>query len=236
MLSFPMLFPAVPQPMRPRSTGRGIARTAYAVLLAAFAPMALAATDMEVEATRNGQLIEVRARATINAPLSVVWGTLTDYERLPEFIPGLKKSRVIARIGATSTVEQSGEARFLFLSVPIDVTLESTERPPNIEVRRIAGTVRYMQGRYETEVLATEPAQVQLRWIGAIAPESELPPLIGEALMRLSIHEQFLGMVGEIERREALRRQNAPDGKQSPPRPPAPAPVARPQNPPGSSR
>ena len=204
--------------------------------LAAFAPWAGAASDFEVDATRIGDLIEVRARATINAPLAVVWSTLTDYERLPEFIPGLKKSRVISRAGATSVIEQSGEARFLFLTVPIEITLESTERPPNIEVRRIAGTVRYMQGRYETEVLATEPAQVQLRWIGAIAPESELPSLIGEALMRLSIHEQFRGMVGEIERREALRRQNAPDARPATPRPPAPAPVARPQNPPGSSR
>ena len=236
MPSSPLLFPAAPQPMRQWRTGRCMARMAYAVLFAVFATVALAATDLEVEATRNGELIEVRARATINAPLAVVWGTLTDYERLPEFIPGLKKSRVIQRAGAISVIEQSGEARFLFLTVPIEITLESTERPPNIEVRRIAGTVRYMQGRYETEVLATEPAQVQLRWIGAIAPESELPSLIGEALMRLSIHEQFRGMVGEIERREALRRQNAPDARPATPRPPAPAPVARPQNPPGSSR
>ena len=197
---------------------RNIAAVAYALLLAACAQCAFAATDFEVAATRNGELIEVRARATINAPLAVVWSTLIDYERLPDFIPGLKKSRVIARAGATSTIEQSGEARFLFLSVPIEITVESTERPPNIEVRRIAGSVRYLHGRYETEV-SGDPAQVRLRWIGAIAPESDLPPLIGEALMRLSIQEQFAGMVREIERREALRQQGAPA--------PAPVPAAK---------
>lgn len=162
--------------------------------------------DIAVDASRTGDLIEVRAQATIKAPLSVVWATLTDYERLPEFIPGLKKSRIVARNGATTTVEQSGEARFIFVSIPIEVTLESTERPPNIEVRRVAGSLRHLQGRYETEVMS-DPAWVQLRWIGSISPETDLPPLIGNTLVRLSIHQQFAGMVREIERREALRRQ-----------------------------
>ena len=178
-------------------------------LLTLLAPWAAAATGFEVKAVRAGDLIEVRAHATINAPLAVVWATLTDYERLPEFIPGLKKSRVIARQGATATIAQSGEAHFLFLTIPIEVTVESTERPPNIEVRRIAGNLRYLQGRYETEVLA-DADQVQLRWIGAIAPKADLPPLIGEALLRQLIEDQFSGMVREIERREAARQLSVP--------------------------
>ena len=207
----------------------------------AFATVAVAAQNLDVETTRSGDLIEVRARATINAPLAVVWSTLTDYERLPEFIPGLTKSRVISRVGATSTIEQSGEARFLFLSIPIEITLESTERPPNIEVRRIAGTVRYLRGRYETEVVGTDPARVQLRWIGAITPKADLPPLIGEALMRLSIEQQFAGMVTEIERREALRQQGAPmsgarQAAQPASRPSATPPIDRSPNPSGSLR
>lgn len=172
-------------------------------LLPAFP--AVSAEDFSVVAQRKGELIEVRARATVLAPLSVVWGTLTDYEKLPEFVPGMKRSRVIARRGATSVVEQSGEARFLFFTYPIEVTVESTERPPNIEVRRVSGNVRHLEGRYETEVL-DGGMRVLLRWNGAIAPDISLPPLIGEVLMRMSIEDQFGGMVREIERREALRR------------------------------
>ena len=182
-----------------------VALVLWILALGGFSGPAASQAQVEVETSRSGETIDVRARATVSAPLALVWGTLTDYERLPDFIPGLKKSRVLARNGATTTVEQSGEARFLFLAIPIEVTLESTERPPNIEVRRIAGTLRHLQGRYETEVLA-DPAQVQLRWVGTITPESDLPPLIGEALMRLSIKDQFVGMVREIERREAARK------------------------------
>ncbi len=211
-----------------------------ALYLLVLAPLAMAASDVDVEATRNGELIEVRARATIQAPLAVVWSTLTDYERLPEFIPGLKKSRVISRVGATAIVEQSGEARFLFMSVPVEITLECTERPPNIDVRRIAGTVRYLRGRYETEVSGTDPTQVHLRWLGAIAPEAELPPLIGEVLMRLSIEQQFIAMVNEIERREAVRQNSLAPGARSASQPASrsslPPPAVRPQDQPGSSR
>jgi carbon monoxide dehydrogenase subunit G len=182
------------------------ARTMGAWLMLLVAPHLAAATAVDVQTSRAGNLIEVHAQATIDAPLTTVWGTLTDYERLPEFIPGLKKSRVIARNGSTATVEQSGEARFLFFTVPIDVTLESIERPPlAIEVRRVAGSLRQLQGRYETQVL-TATNQVQLRWTGSVEPESDLPPLIGEALMRHSIKAQFMGMVREIERREAARQ------------------------------
>ena len=186
---------------------------------------------IDVQAQRTGDLVAVRARATLHAPLALVWATLTDYERLPEFIPGLKHSRVVARNGPSTTVEQTGEARFLFLSVPIEVTIESTERPPNIEVRRISGTLRHLQGRYETEVSSTHPPVVQLRWIGTIAPEADLPPLIGETLIRMQIQQQFAGMVQEIERRELARRQALPgrSGQPAGLTPAAPAPIAPPQ-------
>lgn len=178
-----------------------------AALWLAGAASATTPAVLEVSARRVGDLFEVQARATLQAPLPVVWGTLTDYERLPEFVPGLRRSRILSRDGATTTVEQSGEARFLMLTVPIEVVTESTERPNRIEVRRIGGTLRHLQGRYDTEVLATQPPQVLLRWTGSIGLDLELPPLIGETLVRLQLQEQFEGMVREIERREALRRQ-----------------------------
>jgi ribosome-associated toxin RatA of RatAB toxin-antitoxin module len=204
-----------------------------AAALAAWGPWAWAQAVVDVRTSHTGDVVAVRAQATIAAPLDVVWGTLTDYERLPEFVPGLKKSKVIARNGTMVTVQQSGEARFFFSRVPIEVTLESTEAPPNsIEVRRIAGNIKRLDGRYETQLLQTtagQAAQVELRWIGNIEPENGLPPLVGEALMRRSIRQQFVGMVREIERREGLRQQGlqaTPAAAVSAaPITPAPAPV-----------
>lgn len=156
--------------------------------------------DVEVRAERNGDLVDVQAKALLRAPMDVVWRTLTDYERLPEFIPGLETSRIISRNGAQVQVAQTGRASFLFLSVPITVVVESTERPPYVvEVRRISGSIRHLQGRYEARPRAD--GRVLLRWIGSISPDAELPPLVETALVRLSIRDQFIGMVQEIERR-----------------------------------
>lgn len=199
--------------------------------LALWGPWAWAQAVVDVKTSHSGDVVAVRAQATIAAPLDVVWGTLTDYERLPEFVPGLKKSKVIARNGTMVTVQQSGEARFFFSRIPIEVTLESTEAAPHsIEVRRIAGNIKRLDGRYETQALqasAGQPAQVELRWTGHIEPEGGLPPLVGEALMRRSIRQQFAGMVREIERRESVRQQ----GLQATPTAAAPAAPASPTGP-----
>jgi ribosome-associated toxin RatA of RatAB toxin-antitoxin module len=174
---------------------------------------ACAAENVSVEASRKGEYIEVQARAIVDASLSVVWTTLTDYDRLPEFIPGLRKSKVVGRRGATVIVEQSGEASFLMFTFPIDVTLEAFERPPfSIRVRAVAGNFRFFEGAYHVE---PEPhgGKILLRWVGAIIPDMSLPPLIGEVIMRMRIEDQFTGMVREIERRESLRRTREPARK-----------------------
>lgn len=182
-------------------------------LLALASAGAHGAAEVRVDATRKGEFIEVRAYAAIDATLSVIWTTLTDYERLPEFIPGIRRSKVLSRRGGTVVVEQSGEARFLVFTFPIDVTLEAHEKPPSsIQVRALAGNLRHFEGGYAVQ---PDPSGhgMALRWEGTIIPDVSLPPLIGEVVMRMRIEDQFTGMVREIERREALRRSKSPVSK-----------------------
>ena len=172
-----------------------------------------AAEDLSVEAARKGAFVEVKARATIDAPLGLIWAVLPDYETLPDFVPGLKKSRVASRNGTTVVVEQSGEARFLMFSFPIDVVLEAVEKPQSsIRVRSLSGTLRYLEGGYDVEA-EPDSGKFILRWVGTIAPDVSLPPLLGEVVMRMSIEDQFTGMVREIDRREALRRAGDKDAR-----------------------
>jgi len=163
-----------------------------------------AADDVSVEAAWREEALEVTCRALIDSPLDVIWETLTDYNRLSEFIPGIRRSRVLSQNGAVSVVEQSGEARFLFFSIPIEATLSSTERPPHaIEARLLRGNLKRLEGAYRIEPRAD--GRNLLSWRGFIQAET-MPPLFGEMLLRVSIEDQFRGMVREIERREALRR------------------------------
>jgi carbon monoxide dehydrogenase subunit G len=179
-----------------------------ALSLALLLALPLAVPDARAEITvatqRREDALEVVCRALIEAPVELVWQTLTDYNRLAEFIPGMARSRVLSRSGAVAMVEQVGAARFLFISVPIEVTIASTERPPHvIEARMTKGNLKRLEGAYRIEPIAE--GGVRLSWAGLIEAESA-PPLIGDLLMRSAIEDQFRGMVQEIERREALRR------------------------------
>ena len=174
-----------------------------AVALVCAARPAYPAEDLVVEAERRGEGVEVRARALVTAPLPLVWEVLTDYERLPRFIPGVAKSAVRLRQGNRVIVEQSGEARFLLFSFPIEVTLEVLESPSEwIPSRAVGGNVRQMEGRYD---LQPDPvrAGVMVRYRGLIEPDFDLPPLVGPAALRSRVKEQFTAMVAEIERRAA---------------------------------
>jgi ribosome-associated toxin RatA of RatAB toxin-antitoxin module len=178
--------------------------TLHLVLALAGVAPALAADDLTVDARRRGEALEVDCRATLVAPVELIWQTLTDYNRLSEFIPGMRRSRVIATRADGVVVEQSGEASFLFLSFPVDAVLVATERPPHaIDVRMEKGNLKRLEGGYR---ITPQPAgRVLLSWSGVIEAASA-PPLFGEFLMRASIEDQFRGMVREIERRDALRR------------------------------
>ena len=186
-----------------RRAARLLAQAALLALLAATG--ARGAEDFSVETVRRGSAVEVTCRATLRAPHELIWQTLTDYNRLSEFIPGMHKSRVLEVRGLTSIVEQIGEVRFLVFTFPIEVTVASTARPPDLlEVQVLKGSLKRLDGAYRFEAL--EDGRTILHWRGLIEPDAPMPPLIGELLMRASITDQFQGMVDEIERRDALRR------------------------------
>ena len=203
--------------MQPWRQSSCISSLAVALLAAAPASPAGAARDLQIEAQREGAAVEIKAHAELDAPLALAWQVLTDYERLPAFIPGIAKSVVRERHGATLLVEQSGAARFLVFSFPIEVRYEVTERPQqSVESHAVGGNLRRMNGRYELEPGA-EPLTVRLRYHGLIEPDFNLPPLIGVAALRSMAEEQFAAMVAEIERRAAEAGAAEPSGRASEP-------------------
>lgn len=177
---------------------------AAALCLVVASAGVLAGGDISVEATRRDEALEVVCHAALDAPPELIWQTLTDYGHLAEFIPGMRSSKVVSQDGAVTVVEQTGEARFLFFSYPIEVTVASTERPPHlIEASLLKGTLKRMDGAYR--IAPQAGGRSLLSWAGIVQAES-MPPLIGELLMRSIIEDQFRGMVREIERRDRLRR------------------------------
>jgi ribosome-associated toxin RatA of RatAB toxin-antitoxin module len=187
------------------------AAVAAATAVATAGP-AHSAGDIAVEAQLQDNALAVTARATIRAPLQLIWRTLTDYNHLAQFIPGMTSSRVLERHGSTATVEQTGEARLFIFRYPIAVVVEADEHyPATIAVRLLSGNLRQLAGAYRIEPVVDKRDQFVLRWRGVIEPDLALPLFITAPGLRETVADQFGGMVGEIERRGSLRANVAPE-------------------------
>jgi ribosome-associated toxin RatA of RatAB toxin-antitoxin module len=192
-------------------------RVRQTVVIAALATIvsvqaAHTAQDVAVEAERQENALAVHAHATLRTPLPVIWRTLTDYNHLANFIPGIRKSRVVERRGNTAIVEQAGEASVFIFRYPITVTLEADEHyPAMIGVRILNGNLRQLSGAYRIESVYGSPDEFVLRWRGVIEPDIPLPLFLTAPGLRDAVEDEFRGMVREIERRQTLQVSGRPD-------------------------
>jgi len=176
-----------------------------------------AAPSVTVE--RDGDTYRVHASADLAAAPRVAWDTITDYERLPEFVPGVARSHVLSRTtssaGERLVVDHAGVLRFLFFSRPVRVRLLVEQEPYTKVVARAGGadaapaagsTVRTFLGRYDLTVIrAGARAGVRITYAAEIVLTEPLPRWIGAWPIRQMMREQFEAMLNEIMRRQAAR-------------------------------
>lgn len=178
----------------------------FAVMIAAFiasgAAAATAAEKLKVEAKKTDSGVVVHASARLRAPYAVIWNTLTDFDSFAEFIPGMEKSHVLSRNGTSAVVEQSGNAGNMLLRYPINIIVATEEQPPTtISVKILSGNLRTYEGAYHLERVTDGTDDYIISWSGTIQPDIELPAFIEEWALRQSVRTEFVGMLGEIERR-----------------------------------
>ena len=178
---------------------------AFAVALGfAAAKPAAAAAIITVEAERHGDTIDIRASAMLNADAATAWRVLTDYDRYAEFIPDLRTSRVVARRGATVTVEQSGDAALWLFKMPLDITFEINEiAPDTLQSRAVAGSLHALASSYTLTPVASG---VRLDYAGHIAPGFAFFGELEQMAVRQNVARQFQALADEIESRGAAIR------------------------------
>lgn len=178
---------------------------AWALAVAAAQPTA--AATIAIDAERNGDTIDIRASVVLNADAATAWRVLTDYDRYTEFIPDLLVSRVVARRDATVTVEQSGAAALWLFKMPLDITFEIKETPPNsLQSRAVAGGLRALRSSY---ALTSVGPGIRLDYVGHVAPGFELFGLIEQTAVEHNVARQFQALADEIERQGAAARSHS---------------------------
>lgn len=175
------------------------------------------AAAQQIDVRRDAAAYVVRAEAELKADRRSAWFTVTDYERLPQFVPGILRVQVLARSGADGTerllIEQRGELRLLWYTQPVRVWLDVRHQAPmRVEARSVLPsgvgreqpTVNDYEGSYVLSVV--DAAHTRLVYEARFEPAQAMLPLLGEFLIRRTITEQFRALVEEIERRGAAQR------------------------------
>jgi len=141
------------------------------------------------------------AQAEIEARPQIAWQTLTDYEHLPRFIPGIRSARV---------VDERGDAHFFIFGqsvrirmdvhqvAPSEITAHSVPWPPSsgdpageVEPESFSATYR----------LQPTESGVRLVYEARIVPASDWPAMVERLALRQNAALQFGALVAEINRR-----------------------------------
>jgi len=179
-------------------TLRLAAKLAPVFAIALAGPVAAGATIV-VGSDRQGDAVEIRATAVLQADPDTTWRVLTDYGRYTEFIPDLRSSRVVARHGPVVTVEQSGDATLWPFRFPVEITFEIRESPPrSLESQAVAGSLRALTSSYA--LTPTHPG-TRLDYVGHVTPGFAIFGRIEQAAVERNVARQFRALADEIERR-----------------------------------
>lgn len=174
---------------------------------------------MKVTVTRTGRRFDAEAILELPADAATVWETITDYEALPDFMPGIRSCRILEREPRPDgrerlVVEQKGEFRFLLFAQAMTVVVAIDHEPKRVadakSIRFELGVLKQSAievfgGRYE--ILPTvgqgAAARVPLRYTAVIELKLPPPPAVGNMAVKHNLEAQLKAVADEVARRSA---------------------------------
>jgi ribosome-associated toxin RatA of RatAB toxin-antitoxin module len=160
------------------------------------------ALEVSVKRVNTGDhnVFEVSSSGAVKAPPEVVWKILTDYERMPEFVPDLQRSKLLSRIGNTAVIEQYGEARFLFFKRSIHLIVSVLEQPISvIEIGLVSGDMKVYTCRWEL-VPIPETGGTRIHYTGKLVPKFYVPGMLGSNIIRSDIEKMMAAVLERLDR------------------------------------
>ncbi|WP_206047220.1 SRPBCC family protein, partial [Noviherbaspirillum denitrificans] len=141
----------------------------------------------------------------VHATPQQAWRVLTDYERLPDFVPDLISVRILSRAGNVVRIEQMSSAGFFILSHTIRMVLQIEEAPfATIDVALVEGDMRRYDTHWDMEPSGHGAAAgTRITFSGTMEPDFAIPSVFGRALVEASLKRTVEAVVVEIERRNA---------------------------------
>jgi ribosome-associated toxin RatA of RatAB toxin-antitoxin module len=155
--------------------------------------------------TLHKKTFNLRTSGFVRATPGQVWQVLTDYARLPNFVPNLLSVRVVARDGNDRILEQHGRANMLFLRQEIHMLVRVTEHPMSaIDIVLISGDMQHYEAHWRmTPTEKNGVTGTQIDYKATMTPDFLVPPMIGLALIEEDVKKMTLAVMAEISQRAA---------------------------------
>jgi ribosome-associated toxin RatA of RatAB toxin-antitoxin module len=148
----------------------------------------------------NGeQVFEVTASGAVKAAPEAVWKVLTHYEGMPEYVPDLEKTKVLSRTGNRVIIEQSGVARFLFLSRTIHLVVQAHEEPTSaIDISLVTGDMKVYSCRWQMTPLPDGGTRID--YSGKMVPKFYVPGMLGSNIIRRDIERMMSAVLERLDK------------------------------------
>lgn len=173
--------------------------------MSASSPLTLPSEPIEQVIERlPGATRRLAAQLALPVAPEAVWGVLTDYERLPDFIPNLERSSLVERRGDVVVLEQVGSQRFVGLRFTASVRLQLQERQEEgiLDFEMLAGDFRRFQGTWTVQNAADQG--VRLRYELTVQACVGMPIALIEQRLQEDLASNLRAVALEALRRSAL--------------------------------
>ena len=162
-------------------------------------------TTVSATPSRDGTTI-YRDSIIVAAPPETVWRVLTDYERLPQFIPGLERSRVLQDSLGVRRVEQIGAAGWLFLKLRARVVLRVQEQAcSRIDFRAVGGDFDVFEGWWSL-LPENGGRETMLKYWADVQPSFRAPGFLTRFLVRRGLRERLVALQVRVAGGKARKR------------------------------
>ncbi|MBI3595298.1 MAG: SRPBCC family protein [Nitrospirae bacterium] len=144
--------------------------------------------SVDLEFTQTKWPMTLTAQILVPAPPEKVWNTLTNYDHLADFLPGMESSRIVRRTEDQIILEQISRNRFLFFRKKIKIILNISEKKDReISFYKIGGDMELFSGKWILKqveegkgtlliyMLKFKPAFYVPRWVIRYTLEHDIP-------------------------------------------------------------
>jgi hypothetical protein len=194
----------VPRGHHAAAAGRSNARRLSLLLaistLAGTVTMAAPMVAPRIDVSENGGVYHVAAAFAVPESVHTVMSVLTDYDRIPKFMPDVQVSRVLERNDSGAVVEQEAVSRFMMFSKRVHLLLDIREQPGALRFRDRCGKSFIS---YEGEWRVTESDSLTIVDYQLTAqPSFEVPGFVLKRLLKRDAAQLIDRIRAEIAARE----------------------------------